>query len=122
MSYKTTKKDFKEFKAECEKWVGYFGIKDWEITYRSDNDGDCRGSCASDYASRIAIIALGREFSDIPERLEIKKVAFHEVCELLLSPLRLQGEDRFVTKNEMESSRHRIIRVLENTLFKEKTK
>jgi len=122
MTYKTTKKDFKEFKAECERWVDYFGLKDWEIVYRSESDDECRGSCASDNTSRIAVIGLGKTFGDTPEKNEIKRVAFHEVCELLLSPLRLYGEERFTTESAMASSRHNIIRTLENTIFKEKTK
>ena len=122
MSYKTTKKDFKEFKAECEKWIDYFSLNDWDIYYRIDSDNDCRGACTADSISGIAIIGFGREFVGEPEKFEIKGVAFHEVCELLLSPMRILGENRYVTEEEMETERHRVIHILQNTIFKEKTK
>ena len=41
MTYKTTKKDFAEFKKECCKWIEYFGISDYEIHYyHEDAEGN----------------------------------------------------------------------------------
>jgi hypothetical protein len=122
MSYKTTGKDFTEFKAECQRWVDYFGLKDWEICYDKEDSEDNRASCLSDYPGKIAVLSLSNEWPSPPQKNEIKQVAFHEVSELLIAPLRAMAVARYVTEDEILVANHYIIRVLENTTFKEKTK
>jgi len=122
MAYKTTKKDFAEFKAECNRWIEYFGLIGWEVSYQIDTDNSCRGSCMADLDSGIVILGFGNEFAQTPDRFEIKRVAFHEVCELLLSPMRILGQSRYISEEEMGSQRHCVINILQNTIFKEKTK
>ena len=119
--YKVTKKDFEVFKAEAQKWVKAFGLFGWEIHYDYDEDNDCRASCTSNKEAMLSIIALSREWPAYkPKRTELKKIAFHEVCELLLAKFRLLAEDRYVNENELESERHAIIRVLEHLIFNNK--
>jgi len=117
MSYKTTKKDFESFRSECEAWVEYFGLKDWEITYSQEDSNDSRASCGANYTGKIATIALTNEWDYKPEILEIRRVAFHEVGELLTAPLCIIAESRYVTQDQVAIANHYIIRVLENTLF-----
>ena len=115
--YKITPKDFEVFKAESEKWIKTFGLIDWEVNYDYDLDGDCRASCQADYVNRITINSISLEWAYKPKVAEIKRMAFHEVCELLLSPMRLVAEARFINEDELETARHSVIRVLENTIF-----
>ena len=118
MPYKTTKKDFEVFKAECRKWVKYFGLIDWDIYYYHDeSDDDCRGSCTAENCGKLASVRLGVVWDYKPKRSELKRVAFHEVCEVLTAPLSIMAYSRYVTPGEIESATHYIIRVLENTIF-----
>lgn len=48
---------------------------------------------------------------------EISHVAFHEVCEALLSDLIHCAQTRFVTYSEIDAARHRIINILENIVM-----
>jgi hypothetical protein len=48
---------------------------------------------------------------------EIDKVAFHEVCEALLSEVQQLMTYRFISKKDIPNAIHRIIRILENTIF-----
>lgn len=118
--YKTTKKDFEEFKKECEYWIEYFYLRDWEVIYQHVKI-DSRAEIRYSMASRITNLKLAIEWSDAPYKNEIKKVAFHEVCELLLAPLTdiVQNSAAMDINDRMV---HMVIRRLENTIFKEKRK
>ena len=118
--YKTTKADFTDFKDECDRWIAYFGLLDWEVCYTHDGDSDdARATCYPDYEGRIAILTLGTKWTMKPENNEVKMIAFHEVCELLLSPLSLAADSRYTTKDTIIAAIHSIIRRLENTMFKD---
>ena len=120
--YKTTEKDFTMFQKECGKWIDYFGLKDWEIKFTHEELGGNRASCWSDYPGKLSTIDLNREWESNPQKNEIKFVAFHEVAELLIAPLRTMAYARYVTEDEVSVANHYIIRTLENSIFKEKTK
>ena len=47
----------------------------------------------------------------------MKISAFHEVCEIMLFPLRYLGECRFLTETEIDPEVHRLIRTFENVIF-----
>ena len=50
---------------------------------------------------------------------ELDRVAFHEVCEMLVYPLVTLAEKRFsVTEDNVTHETHSIIRVLEHSVFK----
>ena len=120
MPYKTTKKDFEEFTAEAQKWSNYFGMSDWEIIYLHDDQqgvGDNRASCYVDYNGKIASIYLACEWNIPPYKGVIKKVAFHEIVEVLISPLRVMAQSRYVTSDEIDVANHYIVRILENCVF-----
>ena len=122
--YKTTKKDFEIFKAECRKWVGYFGLLDWEFSFChrfSGNDDTVRGSCYASHAGRVATLYFAPKWDYKPDESEIRRVAFHEVCEVLTAPLCVMAESRYVMPDEVEAANHYIIRVLENTIFEGKS-
>ena len=118
--YKTTKKDFEEFEAECRKWIDFFGMKDWDFFFYHEDPvwtKDCRAACSTDYCGKLASLFLSPEWSARPIKNEVKKVAFHEVCETLTSQLVALAESRFVCQDEINVANHYIIRVLENTIF-----
>ena len=59
---KTTKKDFEVFKKECEKWVNFFGLIDYEWVYYHEKDVQARARFDCNWAGRIFSITLSTEW------------------------------------------------------------
>lgn len=119
---KTTGKDFELFKKECLFWINYFGLKDWHVVFHHDilEEDNFAAQCDTTLAQRHSTIFLNKELSDDTYPLtdeDIKQIAFHEVCELLLRKLRTLGENRYATEIEIYEATHEIISVLTNTLL-----
>ena len=93
---------------------------DWDVSYSHEYEEDCRAFCSADYTGKLATICLSTKWDYKPDKAEIRRIAFHEVCELLLACLRCLAHARFVTVDEITTANHYVIRVLENTLFDEK--
>lgn len=112
--------DFKVFKAEAEKWIEYFGLKDWNcsIVHGRTESSDAAADCGMDGEARLSSITFDKQIEPRPKKNEIKYYAFHEVCHLLLSGLskyaRTLFRDTLITEEE-----HKIIQILTNTVFKD---
>lgn len=117
---KTSKAHFEIFKKECEKWIEIFGLKGWRIEFYHESDmKDARASTSYDVINRTATLYLNIEWKgeNITNCL-VKVSAFHEVCEVLLCNIRALANYRFSTKDEISEELHRVIRILENCVFK----
>jgi hypothetical protein len=119
MSNKTTKAHFELFKQQVAKWVGIYGLKDWEVHLSHEEIvGGSRASASINIADRIAYIGLSPDWTPMKVNDdEIKKSAFHEVTEILTGPLVGCAETRFLNQGEIGEASHYIIRTLENVLF-----
>ena len=119
----TTDKDFEIFKGECEKWIQYFGLLGWEVSYahKEFERKEIMADICYNIFSRAAVIRLNlkRPKNECNDQ-SIKLSAFHEVCELLLGRLTYMAEARFLADGEVEEETHNIIRTLENKIFKGK--
>lgn len=118
---KVTKKDFTQFKKECQKWLDYFGLKNWEVRYIFGGDSSKEGLAGTsiDIEDMLAIIYLCEEISDIDYKQKtMNDLAFHEVCEVFLGRLRELALSRIITRNEVIEANHEIIRTLENVILK----
>ena len=116
----TTEKDFNLFKKESMRWVGIFGLINWEIIFNKDPAEHNLAECTTIQSAKIATLSLQEDWSDCDQKKDtytIKKTAFHEVCELLLSKFNALAHDRHCRAEEIEEERHNIIKVLENVLF-----
>lgn len=118
MSNKTTKKNFKQFKKFCKKWIDYFGLTDWEIEISHKNakgnrEIENRDPVAwswYDTASHRARITLNTDWkSEKPGNRNIELSALHEVLEIMLGELTVVGMNRYVTEKEEERARHALI-------------
>ena len=119
---KTTKKHFELFQKECNKWIEYFGLKQWRVFYEHDYVDDAYGSINAHHPGKVVTITLSKSWEETkPNNKYIKRTAFHEICELLISPLERLAKSRFgVLEEEIQEEIHNIIRTLENTVWKEK--
>ena len=115
---KTTRKDFQLFQDECQRWIDYFGLKDIRVTYQhGGTNNDNNAEWLLDGEGRVALIKLG---DTIDNKSHIQQSAFHEVTEgLLLGQVWALLENRYVTRTELDTAVHSVVRTLENTVFKD---
>jgi len=121
--YKTTKKDFEEFKKECWFWINYFGLQsyEWDIRHETPSTKDARADYEVLYKPRYVCVRLNIFWSVNKSKNEIKVCAFHEICHIMLLGLSEMAYN-FYSDGRVEIEEHKIISILENTLFKEKRK
>ena len=115
--YKITGKQFDVFVKEAEKWIKEFGLIGWEVFY---NHAEIEGfaSCHSDLNTRTATITLNKTAPCKISDIEVKRSAFHEVCELLLARFKILAKERFLSQEFLDEENHNIIRTLERVLYK----
>ena len=121
---KITQKQFKLFKAEALKWINRFGLKDWQVHFLFEKLRGNRAEIRYECGSGIAVFVLNTEWEEMDDSwvtdAVIRKAGFHEVCELLLGRLVDMADRRHdTTEAGVEEEKHRIIRMLENTVWKE---
>ena len=98
-------------------------MTDWDVYFSHIELGDLKAQCKYDLVGRIATLSLSTAYADdiIDYTIEqdVKKSAFHEVCELLLGPLESMVEQRYALGiDDVREATHRIIRRLENFMLK----
>ncbi len=119
---KITLKQFELFKKEALKWLDYFGMKDWQVHFLFKQLKGTRAQICHTCVDGIATITLNNNWDELDKSMvsnvAIQKTAFHEVCELLLGRLESMVFQRFnLNDGDVEEEMHRIIRVLENTVW-----
>jgi hypothetical protein len=120
-TYKTTAEDFKVFQEAVAYWQRRLGLLDWHIytRHRTRNPGT-QASCYPDLGGRCATIYLSKvllNYDEPPGETFIRRMAFHEVCELLMARMMICAQARYVTSEEIEEARHEIIRTMEHVIF-----
>ena len=119
---RTTKKHFKIFKEEAEKWIANFGLLDWDAQVEHGNvQNDMNAAeCQYNTSAREAVIRLSKDFtiSNHFTDKDVQEAAFHEVAELLLANLSSLAERRYVTQTELEAARHSVIARLLNYFYR----
>lgn len=117
-----TGKDFELFKKEAQYWIDAFGLKDWRIYYAFERIEDAYATCSYHWHGKIATLTLDKWPSETRTDEEIRRSAFHEVCELLLVEMRQFALDEVIPHEERkgltDSAAHGVIRRLENSVFK----
>ena len=115
---KTTVKDFKLFKEECQKWIDLFQLNDWEIHFIHEKMEEYIGYCLADVENRQASIILGVNWDNTNiNKKSLDKTAFHEVIELFLAPYFHLAKTRAYSINQHTAISHQIIRTLEHVVF-----
>lgn len=113
---------FEIFQEEALRWINLFGLKDWEIFLRfEETEEGNRAECRINWLGKICNLVLARWQSHDLTNGEIRKCAFHEVCELLLTEMEKVALDEEIPYTERsgltEAARHGVIRRLENSVF-----
>ena len=113
------------FKKEAQKWLDYFGMKDWSIYYAQEKLDGIRAQCSFNCVGGVATLILNTSWDEKDDSFVtnkiVKRTAFHEVCELLLGRLNNMASQRFnLDEMSVEEEIHRIIRILENSVWEQK--
>lgn len=128
MDHILTQQDFAVFKEAVDYWMGFFGLKDWEYEFRMCQlDSGVGAETRFDRSGRLVTFCLGqiRATEDAPTAKDVRKSAFHEVCEVLLDDMEWEVltqcekacEDFKVDYGALDAHRHAVIRRLENSVF-----
>jgi hypothetical protein len=117
--YKTTKRHFKLFCDEFNKFIDIFGLVGWEVYFEHKQYVvHAQAVSITNQQGRTCTIALAPEWIGLkPTDPEVRKAAFHEVCELLLSRLTTFAKARFVREKQIDEETHNLIRILERVLW-----
>lgn len=117
-----TDKDFQCFKDEANFWINKFGLLDWRVDYVFEKLTDGYAECRTHWNGKCAVLALDRYPTEEVSTDQIRKSAFHEVCELLLEDMRMVALNDALSFDERRSllncAAHGVIRRLENSVFK----
>lgn len=121
LEIETTNDQFEMFQEEVHYWLDYLGMKDWEIFFKHKHSDEYRAQVWFDDSGKIATFILAKKWDrEVDEEIfdkEIKKVAFHEVCELLLGPLHILAKERTFSEHQLVTEIHKVVRILENTFY-----
>ena len=119
----------KLFKDSIKKYIDYFGLWEWEYHIKESEIPNYRARTSyydieenpegSGYIVTFFYNVAWLKDKETNKE-EIDKVAFHEVLELLFCKLRDWSENNnfHITKYQVDEEVHRIIRRLENKIWK----
>lgn len=117
---KTTQNDFELFKKYCLEYQKFFGLTNFKFYFYFEygNSGKHAIINCGELQDYIATFTFYEDWGDeIVDEKEIDKIAFHEVCHVLLVRLNAIANSRFITEDEIREAEHEIIRRLENSIF-----
>lgn len=118
--YELNNTDYKIFKEEILFWQNYYGLKTYEIATFFENIGNFRAEATTDHESMISVVILNKKWdATIPDDYNIRKAAYHEICEIMLSKLVEIARSRTTTSEQIEQVTHEIIKIMENTHFED---
>lgn len=107
------------FQSECKKWLEFFGLKSWDVSYKMEYNNNIYASADIHYKARKATIILGDRFPAYDNiKYRIKNVALHEVLELLLSSIDILARERTFDSIDFEKEKHTVIMTLINIFLK----
>ena len=122
----TTDQKIKYFVSECQRFIDFFGLYEWQIYFDQHEDDTARAMCSTigitdNESGNGLTTCLSYSMAWIIEakKDEISICAFHEVMELMLSQLRdfAVNSEFIITQREIDDEVHRVIRRFENKIY-----
>jgi hypothetical protein len=120
---KTTQAQFKHFQGRVKHWAGKYGLQHAmvHIVLEENEDDDSEGETMAwalyDPESSIARIGLSSFLDNSVTYATIDRMAFHEVWEVLLWPMREMLGSRGYSFQQINAVLHDIIRRAETEKF-----
>lgn len=116
---KTTKKQFKLFCDEFKRQVIRMGLLEWRLDFIHGqfSTADCIAELDVSYLNRTVGVYFNHEIdTDILTETDILHAAKHEALELLVDDAFAIAQSRYITTDEIMSTRHTLVRRLEKLL------
>ena len=125
MRYSLTDEHMQVFRGQVQQDIRTFGLLDWLIDFDwiDDQDNNALAQVKTDTASKTALFQLNECWTENPTTKKLRRVAYHEVLELMFSSLctiaRLDENEVTPAGKDylLERERHTIIRRLENVYY-----
>ncbi len=116
--HKTSETDFEVFKASCERYIRFFGVSGWEISFaHNDKHPLNRATTEAELGPRHVCFTLTKsKWSYKPTERELKLLGFHEAVELLLFKLQTYADERHPV-GDLSDIVHEVVHMLENSVF-----
>lgn len=120
----STEENYEDFCAGVMLYTRLFGLTDWHINFRWENNDSSTAACVYyNYESRAATFVFSREinrfFRDSP--VFMMRLALHETLHLLLAEFDyINNADNLIPSQRkalLETAEHGVIRRLENVLL-----
>lgn len=112
---KFSRSDFEVFQRESQRCLRKLGLSDWHVSFQMGYLEDNLAECRADFPTMGAVFVLRKNAFGWDEPVDVKQIARHEACELLLQ--RLQKFAFASTAFELVvAEKHAIIRRLEKML------
>lgn len=123
----TPEQKAKFFSTECRRFINFFGLHEWEVSYDVHNIS-ARGMCFTNGITstdegdgQVATISCGEDWIGDADtgKDELSLTAFHEVMELLLTKMRdyALNHDVYISGREIDDEVHKIIMRFENRIY-----
>lgn len=117
-TYQLGDKKLNDYTDYCNEYLDLFGLREWEVICMSQKMDDL-AACSADRDGRLALLLLANEWKAIkPDESGLRDAALHEVLELLLWDLCAILKDPRTSDEEINATRHSVIRRLEYVLKK----
>lgn len=98
-------------------WQEVLNLQDWRIERGQKPAKDAMASVEINETARLAIYRLGEFGAATINTQSLSMTALHECLHVFLHDLIATAQDRGATPEQLESSEHRVINVLEKVLF-----
>ena len=116
---KTTQKQFKLFRKECQKWIDRFELSGWRFDYLLEDIGKRQAEVERFYENCVVTVrfcttlekADGRSYTEV-----IKDTAKHEMIHILIGNLATMAYSKYVSESEITKHEEELTRKLENII------
>ena len=113
---KTTKRHFKLFKKECQKWIDVFELNNWKVNFeRGGTNTDAYSTIRTKIGGYVATISFAEDWymggvDNIKE--SIQETAKHEMIHLLLARFSNYAESKHFTTGDLLEAEEELVRKL----------
>lgn len=125
-AYRLKMDHMEAFRENVRAHLNDSGLKEWLVDFDWIDDNETAGLAETEVSltNRTAVFRLHREWVDVqPTEERLDRIAYHEVLELMLAPLRLMATSGASDEGQMlqrlNSEAHAVIRRLENVRYGE---
>ena len=115
---KTSPQDYHTFEGAVLDEIEAWGLTEWDVRFDHEPREGQDAWCGYEYEQKQVCFGLTDDISDseYSEKF-LKKLAFHEVCELLISELITLARMRTISSEDLTRAAHCVIMRLQNRIF-----